>query len=281
MTAKLPQVNKLVIPGQKTADLTEIITGISVEYTTDSVAELTLDLIDAQERIVTGGSALGGNRVTFDGQPWQVGGVEANLVEAGAQMALRCRDPLAKKLRKTYRTSAEKKVSPSAWVTTRVRKAGGTARVQPSSKRGTIAQSKSQSALEVIADLAGELEWSWTSYEGTFLFASRYYAWQGKLPGLPTWAVTWKKSPSTDAVAASWADSDDNTENLAELDVELPYAYGARMRPWHRIASTVPGARGTYLIESVSITHDGVSPVQVRATKPKKPSPKPGSSSEE
>jgi len=281
MTARLPQVNKLVIPGQKAADLTEVITGITVDYTTDSVAELTLDLIDSRLRVVSGGAALVGNRVTFDRQPWQVGGVESTLVEAGGQMSLRCRDPLAKALRATYKTSAEKKVSPSAWVTARVARAGGTSVVQPSSKRGTIAQAKNQSDLEVIASLAGELEWSWTSYDGVFLFASRHYAWQGNLPGMPTWAMTWKKSPKTDALTASWNVSDDDTENLAELDVELPYGYGAQLRPWHRIASTLPGAAGTYLVESVTITHDGATPVQVKATKPKKPSPKPGSSGEE
>lgn len=281
MTGRLPQVDKLVIPGQKAADLTEVVTGIAIDYTTDSVAELTIDLIDPKLKVVAAGSGLIGQRVTFAGKPWQVGGVEVTMIEAGAQMTLRCRDPLAKKLRATYKTSAEKKVAPSAWVRQRVTKAGGTAVVQPSSKRATIAQSKNQSELEVIADLAGELEWSWTSYDGTLLFASRFYAWQGKLPGLPSWKVTWKQSPKTDALSYSWSDSDDDTENRADVELELPYAYGAQMRPWHLIEATVPGGSGTFLIESVTITHDGVTPVQISATVPKKPSPKPGSSSEE
>lgn len=281
MTIRLPQVDKLVLPGQRQALLAELVTSIAVEYGTDQVAELTVEIADPDDKITAQATGLIGSTLTFAGSRWQIGTVEATLAEWGTQLTIRARDPLAKKLRVTYKTSAEKKVSPGDWVKGRVKAAGGTALVQPSSKRATIAQSKNQSVLDVIGDLAGELEWAWTSYDGRLIFGSRYAAWQGKVGALPTWAITWQTNPNTDALTATWADSDDNTDNRAELELELPYGYGAQLRPWHRLAVTMPGATGTWLVETVSITHDGTTPVQVTATKPKKPSPKAGSSAKE
>lgn len=281
MTTTLPQVDKLTLPGQRQALLAELVTEIAVEYGTDQVAELTVTIADPENKITKAATGMVGTTLTFDGGRWQIGAVEAALTEWGTLLTIRARDPLAKKLRVTYKTSAEKKVSPGDWVKGRVKAAGGTAVVQPSSKRATIAQSKNQSVLDVIGDLAGELEWSWTSYAGQLVFGSRYAAWQGKVGALPTWRVTWQANPNTDALVASWTESDDNTDNRAELDLELPYGYGAQIRPWHRITAALPGATGTWLVETVSITHDGTTPVQITATQPKKPSPKAGSSAKE
>lgn len=281
MTATLPQISKLVLPGQRQALLSELVTTIAVEYGTDQVAELSITVTDPDDQITRAATSLIGSTLTFDGQRWQIGSVEAALAEWGTLLTIRARDPLAKKLRVTYKTSAEKKVSPGDWVKGRVKAAGGTALVQASSKRATIAQSKNQSVLDVISDLAGELEWSWTSYDDTLVFASRFAAWRGRFSALPTWRVTWQTNPASDALSVSWNESDDNTDNRAEIELLLPYEYGARLRPWHRITSSVPGAVGTWLIETVSITHDGTTPVEISATQPKKPSPKAGSSAKE
>lgn len=281
MTTRLPQVNKLNLPGQRQALLAELVTSIAVEYGTDQVAELTVTIADPDNLITTAATTLIGTTLTFSGVRWQIGSVEATLTEWGTQLAIRARDPLAKRLRVTYKTSAEKKVSPGDWLKARVKSAGGTALVQPSSKRATIAQSKNQSVLDVVSDLAGELEWAWTSYDSTLIFGSRYAAWRGRIGSLPTWKVTWQANPASDAMTASWSDSDDNSDNRAELELELPYDYGVQLRPWHRITSNLPGAVGTWLIETVSIVYDGVTPVQISATQPKKPSPKAGSSAKE
>ena len=281
MTDRMPRVTALTIPTFGVAQLEQIVTEIAVEYTTGSVAELAITMSDAKFAVTKAAGALIGSTVQFDGSRWQVGTVEAEMAEWGAQVVMRCRDPLAKKLRRTYKTSAEKKVSPGQWVTGRVKAAGGKAIVQASSKRGTIAQSKNDSVLDIIDSLAGDLEWAWTSFDGTFLFASRYAAWQGKVPGRSTWPVTWQASAVTDALTAGWADSDDNSDNRAELDIELRYESGRRIRPWDRLQCSIPGASGLWLVEDVSITHDGITPVAIKAAKPKPPSPKAGSSSKE
>jgi hypothetical protein len=93
--------------------------------------------------------------------------------------------------------------------------------------------------------------------------------------------VRWGTEPDRDAVSARWIETDDDSDNNAEIDFEVPYAMGKDMRPWHRLTSTIPGAEGAWLIENVQIRHDGVTPVRVFATQPQRPSPKPGSSSKE
>lgn len=281
MTDRKPLLTELRIPEFGVAQLEQVVTEIAVEYTTGSVAELAITMSDAKFAVTKAAGALSGSTVLFEGTSWQVGSVEAEMAEWGAQLVVRCRDPLAKKLRRTYRTSAERNVSPGQWVTGRVKAAGGRSVVQASSKRGTIAQSKNDSVLDIIDSLAGDLEWAWTSFDGTFLFASRYAAWQGKVPGRSTWPVTWQESAVTDALTAGWADSDDSSDNRAELDMELRYESGRRIRPWDRLRSTIPGAVGDWLVEAVSIVHDGVTPVAIKAAKPKPPSPKAGSSSKE
>lgn len=281
MSTKLPQVDKLVIPGQKQADLADVVTAITVDYGVDQVAELTVTMIDPGEKLTRAAANSTGGVLTFDGERWQIGSVEAQLAEYGALLTIRARDPLAKALRATYKTSGEKKVSPGDWVKRRVTAAGGTATVQQSSKRGAIAQSKNESVLDIIGNLAADLEWSWVSHSGRLWFGSRYYAWQGKLPALPMWLVSWKADPASDAYAASWTVSDDDVENSGDLELEVPYEHGKRLRPWHRISSTIPGATGTWLVEEVGITHDGFTPVTIRASRPKKPSPKAGSSNKE
>jgi len=281
MTTKLPEVSKLVMPGRQATELAELVTKIEVNYTTGSVSELAVTLLDPGKDLTRIAASSIGDVLRFNDDPWQIGAVDATLSATGTELSFRAREPIAKRLRKTYKTSAEKKVSPSEWVANRVKAAGGIAITQPSSKKTTIAQSKNQSVLDVINDMASELEWNWTCYGGKLIFGSRFYAWQGKFNKLSTWAVTWMTNPDSDAVSLSWADSDDNSENRAELECEMPYEYGRQLRPWHRLQVTAPGAAGLWLVEDVAITHDGFTPVQIRATRPKKPSPKAGSSSKE
>ena len=278
MSIRLPDVDRLVVPGKRRAEISEVVSEIYVDYSTEQVAELTIVIVDQDYKLTKTPLAEVGTLVTFNNERWQVGTIEADLHGWGSALTIRCRDPLAKELRRTYKTSAEKKVQPSAWVSRRVRKAGGTALVQPAASRGTIAQSKTQSVLDVIDALGSDLDWSWTSHSDQFFFASRYYAWKGRL-GQPTWPVQWATDPARDAVVARWVETDDDSNNNGELDFDVPYEMGRYMRPWHLVRSSIPGAEGTWLIENVQIRHDGVTPVRVFATQPQRPSPKPGSSS--
>lgn len=278
MSERLPKIGSLSIPGRSQVQLEELVSNITVDYNLQQLAELQLTINDPNHLIAKSPLAAIGSRISFEGESWTVASIESNAFEWGSRIVVKARDPLARALRLKYKTSAEKQVSPGDWVKRRVKSAGGVATVQPSSKRGTVSQSKTQSVLDVINTFAGDLDWSWTSHGGRFYFASRHYVWVGKL-ATPTWSFTWDSNEATDVLASEWNESGDNTENRAELTIRVPYEAGKNVRPFHRITTTIPGATGTWLVEGVSIVHDLVSPVEITATKPNKPSPKAGSSS--
>lgn len=283
MNTRTPQVDRLRVAGKKIkAELAEVVNEVAVDYATDSLSELKVVAADPTQRLVRTQLATFNTEVTLDDEKWSVGSVEATFAgDEQSTITIAARSPLARRLRRRYKVSDTKKVSPSQWVTARVKSAGGVAVCQPSSKQLDISQrggDQRQSELDVIGDLAGELEWSWTEHSNTFYFGSRHWAWKGGA-STPTWRVTWKKSDATDAVTMTWSVSDDNAEDFANLDMELPYLAGERLRPWHRLLLSGAGiADGVWLIDSVAVKHDGVSRVVIAASQPRKPSPKPGSS---
>lgn len=275
MTETAPLVGKLTVPGVGRASVSELVSEISAEYSLGQVAELTVTVVDPFAALPI--APLVGAAVSFDGASWKVGAVDGEELEWGFQLVMRCREPLAKAMRRTYRTGASKDVSPGEWIASRVRDAGGVAVVQRSSKKATIAQSKDQTVLDVVESLASESDWVWTSYDGRFLAGTRWAFYGGEVGSLPMWPVTWMRGKGSDAVSLQWFVSDDNTDSSAEIDVTLPYEQGVGIRPLHRLKLTGSHAAGVYVVESVAITHDGSSPVQVRASRPTRPRGKAGS----
>jgi hypothetical protein len=284
MAERKPRADLVRIAGNKLrADLSDVITEIALDFQAGSVAELALTAADPTGRLDGSPLAALGTTVTMTDDPqgsWEVGSIDA-VYGAGIVWTYRCRSKLAKNLRQRFKTSAETKVSPTEWVTRKVREAGGRTIAQPSQKRIAIGQGGKQdrqSVLDVIGDLAGELEWAWVEHGGVLYFGDPYWALTGG-PRLPTWPVTWKKNPASDATALQVNLSDDDTESRGTLDLTLPHAYGRRVRPWHRIQLADVGRySGTWLVQSVSYLDDDVSLVDVSCTLPRKPAKKGGSS---
>lgn len=280
MTRK-PDLSAVTLSGGKLqADLTEAINAITLDYSTGSVAQLVVTAQDASA-VLRSALVVPGSSLTWRGEPWQVGGVASAWgTDATIARTVTCRSRIARGLRRTYKVSAERKVSPSEWVRRRVQAAGGTAVCQASSKRATIAQTSGdepQSELDVVANLAGELDWDWVEWGGRLWFGSRYWAWSGLATGQRTWAATWRKSEGTDALSADLAVDDDDTDNHRSGSITLPYAYGSQIRPWDLIQPTGFGSMPLLLVEQVSITADGVSPVTVQVAQPVRPRKRKGS----
>ena len=259
-----------------------MVTEVALDFQTGSVAELTITAADPTNVLDGSPIASLGTTVTMTDDPagsWEVGSIDA-VYAAGITWTYRCRSKLAKNLRTRFKTGAEVKVSPTEWVTRRVKEAGGTVVAQPSQKRVAIGQGGKQdrqSVLDVIGNMAGELEWAWVEHGNTFYFGDPYWALQGGT-GLPTWPVTWKSNPASDALAMSVNLSDDDTETAGTLDLSLPNGYGRRVRPWHRIQLKDAGRySGTWLVDSVSYRDDDVSAVDVSCSLPRKPAKKGGS----
>lgn len=283
MAERKPRADLVRIAGNKLrADLSDVITEIALDFQTGSVAELALTAADPTGRLDNSPLAALGTTVTMTDDPqgsWEVGSIDA-VYGAGIVWTYRCRSKLAKNLRQRFKMGAETKVSPTEWVTRKVREAGGKTVAQPSQKQVAIGQAGKQdrqSVLDVIGSLASELEWGWAEHGGTFYFGDPYWALTGG-PKLPTWPVTWKKNPRSDALEMQVNLSDDDTESRGTLDLTLPHAYGRRLRPWHRIQLRDVGRySGIWLVQSVSYLDDDVSTVDVSCNLPRKPAKKGGS----
>jgi hypothetical protein len=279
-----PDLSTLRVVGKRLkAELADAVTEVTVNYATATLSELTIVGADQRQRLLGSPLAQTGTAIVFDGSRWEVGSVEMAMIgDQEVTASFRARSPLGRTLRKTYRTSAEKQVSPSQWVSRAVKRAGGIPIVQATNKRGEISQrggDEAQTVLDVIGDLGGEIDFEWVEADGRFYFGSRHWAWKGGA-ATPTWPVTWKSNARSDAYSMTWTDSDDDTEVRATLDVELPHAAGLRIRPWHRLrVSNAGAASGTWLVNSIDITYDKVSPVSISASVPKKPRPRKSSDS--
>lgn len=280
-TSRALRANDLRVNGAKLrAAIGEVVTDISLNYPTDAVAELAVSFVDPSGRFSRADLGDVGTTVTMVGNEnrWRVGSVETAYGAADA-WTLRCRSTLAQGLRKTFRTKAEVKVSPTEWVTRQVKAAGGACVAQKSNKRIAIGQAggdDKQSVLDVIGSLASELEWRWVEVDGTFIFGDDYWAWEGGA-GTPTWRVTWKDDPRTDAMELTASVSDDDLEIGGAIDLSLPNAYGRQIRPWHRIILRGTAYDGTWLVETVDIVEDQITPVRVTAVLPYKPRKRKGS----
>ena len=283
MATRKPRADAVRIAGKRVAaNLTDFITDIALDFSAGTVAELSLTVADPTGRLNNTPLAALGTTVTMTDDPqgaWEVGSIDA-VYGPGITWTYRCRSKLAKNLRQRFKMSAEVKVSPTEWVTRKVREAGGTTIAQPSQKRVAIGQAGKQdrqSVLDVIGSLAGELEWEWVEHGGRFYFGDPHWALTGG-PRLPTWPVTWKKDPRSDAMEMAVNLSDDDTESRGSLDLTLPHAYGRRLRPWHRIQLRDAGRySGIWLVQSVSYSDDDVSTVEVSCNLPRKPAKKGGS----
>lgn len=275
----------LRVRGQKLVGrLAQAVTAISVDHQTGIVGELAVAVADPDNAL--GGTELlaTGAEVIWDGDEWEVGGRTSTY---GADNTLvhefACRSALARSLRRRFKASAERRVSPSEWVTRRVTAAGGQAVCQPSSKQGTIAQtsgSERQSELDVIANLASDLEWDWVESRGRLLFGSRHWAWSTGFTGQSTWLFTWGRRQTTDALSGEFTVDDDDTDNQVAGTLAVPYDAARAIRPWDlvRARGFIPEAE-TFLVESIQLTANPADPATLTLTQPRPPARKSGSSS--
>jgi|694.fasta_scaffold03440_19 hypothetical protein len=279
---RTPSADLIRVTGGKIrADVTDFITEISLDYGVGQVNELTIAVADPTGLLDNTPLAEPGAEVTVTGTAgaWEVGAIDAEY-GAGIVWSYRCRSKIARQLRKRYKVGSEREVSPTEWVTRRVKDVGGRVVAQKSAKRVAIGQAgndEAQSSLDIIEELAGELEWEWLERDGVLYFGDPYWAYTGGAK-TATWPVTWKRDPASDALSLSVSLSDDDRESAGTLDVTLPYLAGQRIRPWDRLrVSDVGRYAGEWLVESVTYPLDNVGPVNVQSRRPRKPRKKGGS----
>jgi hypothetical protein len=180
----------------------------------------------------------------------------------------------------TGQRSAEKS-TPQAFITSAVKKAGGTARVEPGAGSMRIVQKRNESILDVIANIASQTGVEWTEHGGTFYVGTPWWAFTSDL-GLPTWTARADAKPAEvdtgsrlTVLSLSSRSSLDDRRNAAEASLEVTVPRGAKVRPWHKveISRADPNDNGLWLVESVTFDNAG-SAASLSLQRPLKSSPK-------
>lgn len=257
--------------GQKVdRDLSSRVESATLSMQAGSIVEMTLtwtatSLLDAAFPLVNG------DLVQVAGRKYQVGRRERALLPDGSvQVSLKCRSILGRQLRQEYIVRATGNVSPDAWVTAAVTRAGGRVLTQKSTTRETITQrggKERSSTLKVIDSLASTLGWTWAEADGLVTFASGYAILMGTVPGARTTRVALRDAEQF----TSW-DSDDSAEAQAGATIVLPDTFDVDPLTVVDVADNGIGPdAGRWLVESTSQDLMTSAGVQVTLTRPRRP----------
>lgn len=264
--------------GTSLADISGAVSGLTVSWAANTVAELRVELVDRNRALADHSLLALGTSVQWAGGAWEVGSVERTYAAWGLALAVGCRSALAKALRLAAdRTRTDRNCTPQSWITRRVAELGGSAVVEAGASRRTIVQRRGQSVLDVMAALASDTETEWVEFDGTIYVGTAWWAFQGG-PGLPMWSVSWLGG-GVEAVALSGAVSADDLTQGASASVTVPWELGSQVRPWHRLHLSGAGEPldGAWLVGDVSLDVLGESPVVLSLSRPLQSAPKVGS----
>ena len=266
-------VTSLRIAGStNVADVLAVLTAMDLDASAGEVPQLTLTVSDDAGTLLRRPGILStGAAVQWRGRDWQVASI---ATRAGDDNTIRhefaARAPLARALRSKTDPGIRQGISPSAWVAAKVKGAV----TQPSNPRKVIGQrggKRAQRTLDVIADLASDLDWSWCVRDGLLLFASRKWVLDTGPAPTKFWDLRFDAEGLLDLDLA--IDEDDDV-NRASGSVRLAYDAGIDIQPWDRIRLTGAGRYdGPWLVEAVRASGDTTEPVELDLAWPRKPSP--------
>lgn len=271
--------------GLYVVDLDDAIGGATFDFRTGAVSEFSFPAVDRDGRLSRRGLLREGVNLTWNGTPWQIVAIDRDYRGGDIWLTYTARSRLARRLRNMTGDRTAEKQTPQAWITSRVKRAGGVAVVQPGAGRVRIVQKRNQSVLDVIAALASDTGVEWVEFDGTFYVGTPWWAFQGKT-GLPTWKASADGSgPLIDVgnalsvTALSSRSSLDDRQNAAEASMTVEAARGRLVRPWHRVDITRAddADRGIWLVRDVQFA-EGAESASLSLIRPLKSSPKSGSS---
>lgn len=263
-------LSTLTIAGRRAraADLDPAIVSVRLDRPVAAGPELTLTLIDPTSALIGAGLTTADTLVTLDDVTWTVAAsTETYPLNGPTQLEIDCRDPLGRALHGDYRSSVQRNVSPSAWVSQRVKDAGGKAITQPSSTLEVIAKAsgdEQRSDLDVIAQLASSQGWSWVIRANRLWFMSAHHAWTTAPVGQQTWRTT------AATTAATFTRDVDDTETAATGTLIVPADIAARMQPWDlaMCAGYSQLGNGSWLIGQITVENDGNVSVPISRPRP-------------
>ncbi|MEZ5119657.1 MAG: CHAP domain-containing protein [Candidatus Nanopelagicales bacterium] len=265
-------------------DITDAIGVATFDHRVGAVPEFSFDAVDRGRKLSRRNLLREATTLTVDGDVWQVAAVERSYKGDDIWLTVTARSRLSRRLRNMVGPHAVEKTTPQAWITQKVKKAGGTAVVEPGAGRMRIHQKRNQSVLDVIAELASDTGTEWVEVDGVIYVGTPWWAYQGGT-GLPSWNCRVDGRPPTLDVGTELAalefssrSSLDDRTNAAEAQLSVEVRRGSRVRPWHLVSITHAddADRGDWLVSGVS--WDEVSgSASIDLQRPLKSHPKKGS----
>lgn len=263
-----------IVDAHKRATASQVaISGATRDLRTGQVGELSIPMLDVTGKLSSTSWLGSGDVITYAGTRYEFGGMTVKLGTID-QVVVRARSALARRMRATYKVSSTRKVTAASWITARARVHGGRALVQPSGSRSEITQGSSQSELDVVSSLCGDLDWVWCEYGGRMLAGQPWWWWSGDRLGR-TWPLDRNGTDGTDANQWTSIDVDvapDDKENVASGTITVPRAVGLKVGPLHRVVVHSAGrASGTWLVTGVQADVDSADDVSLDVVKPRRP----------
>lgn len=268
--------------GLSLADVGKVFGAVTWDFGAGKVSEFSVPAVDLDGVLSKRGLLKAGVRLTYQGERWEVAAVERDYKGADVWLTFTARSQLARRLRTMTGPDKAVDVTPATWITSRVKRAGGVAVVEPGAKRRTVVQKRSQSVLAVIEALASDTGVSWCEFDGRVFVGTPWWAFQGKT-NLPTWQASARGvgilgARVLDTVGFNSRSSLDDRTNEATADLLVTARSGIALRPWHRVEVVHADEQdtGLWLVSNVAFG-EGDPGVRVSLTRPLKSSPKKGS----
>ena len=263
--------------GLYVADLTDAVGVTSWDFRVGAVSEFSFPAVDRGRELTRRGLLNAGLTLKWDGQVWQIAVVERDYRGGDVWLNFTARSRLARRLRNATGKRSVEKATPQSFIGTAVKKAGGTAVVEPGAGRMRIVQKPGETLLDVIASIASDTGVEWVEHGNTFYVGTPWWAYKGG-PNLPVWSARIDGKPSTfsglNVLEFSSRSSLDDRQNAAEASLTVEVAAGSKVRPWHLVDVTRADDEdnGPWLVESVTFDEVGGS-ADISLQRPLKSSP--------
>lgn len=267
--------------GMRLSEITDAVGVISINYQAGAVAELTIKAVDVGRVLSRGDLLREGTSLTYDGSVWQIAAVERDYLGGDIWLTFTARSRLARRLRNMTGPDKATDVTPAQWITSKVKKAGGTALVETGARRRTIAQKRNESVLDVIGSLASDTGVEWVEFGNKVFVGTPWWAFQGNT-NLPTWNAfadgTVPDLSGLEVLGVNSRSSLDDRTNGAEASITVTAQGGSLVRPWHRVnlGRADRADNGIWLVRDVSFDTSGGA-ASISLQRPLKSSPKKGS----
>lgn len=268
-----------LVSGLYVADLSDAIGVASWDFRVGAVSEFTFPAVDRNRELMRRGLLTPGMTLKWDGENWQIAAIERDYRGDDIWLNFTARSRLARRLRNmTGGKKSVEKDTPQAFIGRAVKKAGGTALVEPGAGRMRIVQKPGETVLDVIASIASDTGVEWVEHGNTFYVGTPWWAYKGNT-GLPTWNARIDGKPTVFAglnvLNFSSRSSLDDRNNAAEASMTVEVERGSKVRPWHLVDVTRADDddNGTWLVSDVTFDEVGGS-ADLSLQRPLKTSPK-------